>query len=99
MLTEHEKEKLRNESAQGVKSAAIWRDFIEPFYVAKTAVLFNAFRDCPIRDAEGLMNIKLQCTALDSLKSELTTFIETGKMADLTLKQDAEKHKKQESNT
>lgn len=86
-LTDEGKAALEVEVVKGARAEAVWKEFVEPFYVAKTAQLFNAFRDAPQRDVDGLIGIKLQLAALDAIKGEFANFMETGKIADFTLKQ------------
>ena len=91
-MDDREKTQLSTERDKGARAESAYRDFISPFIEQKEAILIEAFRACEIRDEEGLMKIKMQYAAIDSLETELKRFMETGRLADMTLNQiEAEK--------
>jgi hypothetical protein len=67
--------------ARGQSATNAWENHIQPFFEAKEALLIAAFRSGDIRDLEGLRNLKLQFLALDGLKSEISSYIDTGNLA------------------
>ena len=96
MQTDAQLIQLETERTKGAQASTSWNTFVQPFFNKKEQVLIEAFRQCPIRDDQGLMNIKLQFTAIDALKSEMMEYIETGKMADISLQQATRKDAKEE---
>lgn len=69
------------------KAKVSWDSFFGPFFAEKQTVLFEAFQVAEIRDTEGLIGIKMQLNALNSLKDEMLGYIETGKLAEISLNQ------------
>lgn len=64
---------------------------LEPYLKLVEDGLIRGFTACPLRDQDGLMLIKLQHKALESLKINIQSVITTGKLADVEL---TEKEKK-----
>ena len=91
-LTERDKTLLELEVAKGVQHAATWDKMVEPFFIEKHAELYEAFKNCPVRDKEGLLEIHAQTLALESMRLHFLHFIQTGTMAQKTLS-DEEKEK------
>ena len=60
-------------------------DKLDPYFVAMEAQLLNAVRLCSVTDLDCLHNIKLQLHALDTLKLNLESVINTGKLASAEL--------------
>ena len=76
---------LEGERSIGNRAKAANSEFFEPFFEEKEKVLIEAFRNVSVTNSEALLNIKLQFKALDTLNDELQSFIDTGKMASITL--------------
>lgn len=49
--------------------------------------IVEAFRQCPVRDTEGAMNLLTHMKVLTQFKSNLRQIAETGKLADLQMQQ------------
>lgn len=97
MASDAEKLQLETERELGAKAKGAWDSMIGPFFHEKEAVLIEAFRVCGLRDNEGLIKIKMQFSAIDALKAELLGYMETGKLADISLNEieKADKPKKE----
>lgn len=67
------------------KTAARFLEQLEPYFSIIDADLMRAFRDCSLRDQDGLMLIKLQHKALEALRMNIQSVVTTGKMADVEL--------------
>ena len=80
---------LLNESLQGQRYQAAWDEILRPFFAEKEMQLFAAFRDTPSDRTDLLVSLKMQSNALDSLKSEIQTHIDTGKLARLQIDKEA----------
>jgi len=81
----------------GVNAGHAWEGYFKPFFEEKQEILIEAFRVCGLRDEEGLLKIKMQFSALDSLRDELLGYMETGRLADISLNElETEKSKHKE---
>lgn len=92
-LTEKDQTLLEIEASKGAQHASAWTNLVEPFFDKKSAELYDAFVNCPVRDKEALVEIHAQHLGLKSMKAHFITFIETGKMAQITLNENEEKGK------
>lgn len=98
-MDDREKNQLEAERDKGSRAQRAYEDFFAPFLAQKEAVIIEAFRTCEMRDEIGLMNIKMQFTAIDALNTELLAYIDTGKLASTTLNQvEADAKAKDEGN-
>lgn len=91
-MNDFEQERLEFERAVGEQKAIVWEEHIKPFFDAKKADLFIAFQNLSVSDNKGMTLVKLHSYALDSLEAEFKSYIETGKMADMTLSENEEKN-------
>lgn len=73
------------EQNNGSSATNAWNSFIGPYYDRKMAELFQAFMNAEMRDSEGLQGIKMQANALEGIKAEMMGYIETGKLASISL--------------
>lgn len=73
------------EKARGEAYKRAYEQYIEPFFTEKTAQLFEAFKDTQSSNSDDLLRIKLQLNALEGLKAHFDYYIETGRMAELSL--------------
>jgi len=88
-LTEEQKEKLLNDLKAGHEYSEAWSK-LEIFVEDKKALLFDAFVNTPATDRDRLVEIKLQCSAIEALKSEFLGYITTGRFAAELLDQSGE---------
>lgn len=79
------KEKLEVEQAMGAEYGRAYNSLVKPFIDRKKAELFEAFQILPTTEADGLLTIKLQCNALESLDDEFKHYIATGQLAKQSL--------------
>jgi hypothetical protein len=73
--------KLEVERAVGDEYARAYESLVKPFIDRKRAELFEVFTEIPSSDIDGLIAIKLQSNALQSLNDEFRHYIQTGQMA------------------
>ena len=98
-MQEHEQIQYETERDVGEKARHAWEGFFKPFFEEKSEVLIEAFRICEMRDEEGLIKIHMQFKAIDALRAELLGYIETGKLASVSLDQaEAEASNEEETN-
>ena len=98
-MREHEQIQFETERDIGQKAQQAWISFFQPFFEEKNEVLIEAFRTCVMRDEEALIKIHMQFKAIDSLRLELLGYIETGKLASVSLdKAEAEASTEKETN-
>jgi len=90
-MDERETIQLTNEIEGGHKAQIAWDSYFEPFFKAKSAELYQTFKDLPTSNHSGLVTIKLQSNALASLEEELKHHIFTGKMAQQAMNEAEEK--------
>lgn len=81
-------EVLEIEAARGEKYGRAWEELVEPFFEAKQLQLYEAFKELPTSNNEGLVILKMQSNALESLKDEFQHHINTGKLAKQTLEEE-----------
>lgn len=84
-LSEDDQIKLETERAIGAKHQKVWNEVIEPFFVARQEILFEAFKVADSKDKDQLQLIKLQSNVLEGMKVHFMHFIDTGRMASTTL--------------
>lgn len=90
------------EVSNASKAHTAWETFIGPYHERKMQELFVQFISAPMRDKDGLQGIKMQANALEGLKIEIMGYIETGKLAQISLdeleatRKDAKKETKDE---
>lgn len=60
---------------------------LEPYFTIVETDLLRAFKECSIRDHDGLMVIKLQHKALEALRMNIQSVMTTGKLADVEISQ------------
>lgn len=72
---------LNDEITTGRNAQRAYDSFIKSFVLDKRAVLFTAFQDVSIVEAEALQEIKRQLIVLETLDQEILTIIETGDLA------------------
>lgn len=77
--------KLQVEQAIGEQYGRAYESMVKPFIDRKKAELFEAFQILPTTEADGLLTIKLQCNALESLDDEFKHYIATGQLAKQSL--------------
>jgi len=63
------------------------QEVLKPFFEDKEAQLWEAFKDAPTVDKEGLFDIKLQSNALKGMESYFQGAIDTGKLAQKQLEE------------
>ena len=81
-------EEMADRDAQ--RAAAIKKlntTFLVDFFAAKDEQLWEAFKQCPLGDAEKLGGIHHAAKAMNSLRQEVQNVIDTGKMAQLALEE------------
>lgn len=81
MLTPERIDLLMNRIAAARQKADVYEAHIEPFIKQQEQKLFDAFCNVRAQDSEELRLIKMQQTALRSLKNSFLHFIDDGKVA------------------
>ena len=76
-------ERIAGEEAKRVLES----ELVQEVFAELDAALMAAFDQCPARDLEGLQGIKYQRLAIKALKTNLQTRVDTGKMAQLQIKE------------
>jgi hypothetical protein len=85
--------KLESEAAAGDEYKRVYDSILEGFFARKQLELFEAFTATAATETEALVIIKLQSTAMESLRSEFLTAIETGRLAKMQINETLEKEK------
>jgi len=78
-------EKLRDEQIDGNKASIIFETWVAPFIEYKKKELFAAFIDVSYDDIDTLTEIKRMMNTIDQFGLEIAGFIDTGKMASISL--------------
>ena len=76
---------LQEEQRKGGQAQHAYDTFIKDFCEKKRMTLFEAFSAIPISNENDLMEVKRMLYAIDTLETEITTVIETGKLASQSL--------------
>jgi hypothetical protein len=77
--------KLQIEQDKGRRAKECLDEFFIPFFSEKNLQLFEAMNDAQLGDSEILNVIHHQMKSLEALRIHLQQFIDTGKMAELSL--------------
>lgn len=77
--------KLFEEMQMAKQADFAYNQYFAQFFEQKNANLIEAFRLAPIGNDQVLKNIHCMFKALDALKVDLLTTIETGKLAEIAL--------------
>jgi len=80
-MNDFERLNAETEQAIGEQHQRAWEFSVEPFIIRKQAELYQVFLDHPTTDTDGLVLIKLQINALQSLSDEFQSQINTGNLA------------------
>lgn len=87
-MTPQEQIQLQYEIQASEQAQFAYNQYFAGFFEQKEADLIQAFRSAPIGDVEILRNIQCLFKSLDSIKMDLLTKIETGKLAEVALAND-----------
>ena len=87
MDRQQEEALLREEVKRADEIRRLKRAFLDEFFERKTEFLFEYVKNLPLGNHEDLVEAHHQIKALEALKQEVNTVLETGKMATFTLKQ------------
>jgi len=82
---------LSKEKAEAREVARLKSKFLDKFFQDKEAMLFEAFKHCPIGAVDDLNNIHHQLKSLNALKTEVQSVMDTGKMAEIALSTELDK--------
>lgn len=85
MNRQDEESLLRDEVKKADEVRRLKRAFLDEFFETKTQLLFNYIKTLPLGSRDDLVDAHHQIKALEALKQEVNTVIETGKMAAFTL--------------
>ena len=91
-MTPEIKDKLENEQILGNNAKRAYEGYIKEFCEAKRMSLFMTFSELPLSADKELMETKRMLFAIDTLELEITTQIDTGKMATMALNNEEVKH-------
>lgn len=91
-LPPEQHEQLLNEQLKGGKAQHAYNEFIKDFCAEKQKILWESFRALALTDTENLMEVKRMAFAVDQLETDITTVIETGRLASTTLNEHEVKH-------
>lgn len=89
-MTPEVKDKLEEEQIVGNNAQRAYNAYIKDFCEQKRLVLFEAFAQLPLSAEAELMETKRMLYAIDTLEMEITTQIDTGKMATIALNNNEE---------
>ena len=84
-----EKEQVENEvnaARQMQRQKAAWLD---EFFERKDLLLWDAFKSVPLRDKDALVDIHHAAKSLESLRQEIQTVMDSGKLAQAALNLEA----------
>ena len=84
-MNEGEEHQLQMERGLGAQKQAAFEAHVEPFLIAKRKDLFDVFCQVSAQNVSELQVIRMQMTALDSIEADFRHYIDTGKMAQITL--------------
>lgn len=79
------KEILQYEYERGEQAKHANEQFIQPFFESKTEQLFNEIQRVKLGDTETLTAIHHQIKSLTALCTDIQSYIDTGKMAGISL--------------
>jgi len=89
-MTPEQRQQLLDEVQRGDKALKAYDFFIKDFIERKKSVLFDKFKTIGIEQTDNILEIKRMAITLDSMDVEITSLIDTGKMAAKTLADDNE---------
>ena len=78
---------LQSEADRCEAAGRAWHQHVEPFFIAKEAELFQAFKDISTTEQNDILLIKMQANVLAMLKDHFESKINTGKMARTQIEQ------------
>jgi hypothetical protein len=88
-IRQNDGEELIKERSRGADAERILADpLVIEVLGTMEARVFDGIKDCPIRDDEGLKNLRLLLKVIEDFRQNFRTIIETGKMADIQIRQD-----------
>ena len=85
-------DQLDTEISKGRSAKKAYEMFFRPFIDNKRKLIYMAFDEVKPTDTESLVELKRHSMALSLLESEMKSYIETGKMAELQLSEIVKKH-------
>lgn len=78
---------LEEERERGHRWQVAYDEMVKPFIDKKIDELFEVFQEIPTSNVDGLVALKLQCNALESLRDEFQSHINTGILAQKKLEE------------
>ena len=81
---------MEEEQIVGNNAQRAYNAYIKEFCEHKRLVLFDTFAQLPLSAESELMEVKRMLYAIDTLEMEITTQIDTGKMATIALNNNEE---------
>jgi hypothetical protein len=81
---------LEKERSIGEEKKRAFEAHVEPFINEKKLQLFEAFCQVNSQDKDMLQSIRMQVSALDAIVEDFRHYINTGKMASISLEQKGE---------
>lgn len=74
--------KLLSDMERGAKAEKLLKDpFLTEAFAAVKAALHESIDECPLRDTDGLVTLRLQLKALQNVRSYLESALRDGKLA------------------
>lgn len=89
-------DRLTGERTKGKRAELVYKNWVQPFTKSKREVLWEAFQVVSITDVDGILEIKRTLKAIDALDAEFKTFIESGKMASVSISEEMKKREEKE---
>ena len=88
-MTDDQEQQLIRETNRGAKAAQLLRSeiYVESMRKVEDGIT-QAWKDSPIRDAEGQQYLRLMMKVLKDLQAHIKDVAETGRMADVQLTQE-----------
>ena len=84
------REQQENEVAAAQRMRRQKENWMDEFFEDKDAQLWQAFKDTPLGEEKVLLNIHHAVKSLGSLRQEVQTVMDTGKMAQAGLDQETQ---------
>ena len=82
-MNSEERYQAQMEVERGERAMAVWEALVKPFFDHKRDALIDLYEKTT--DADMMVEINMQLRALRALKAELDNYIDSGKMAQISL--------------
>ena len=84
-MTENEELMLEQEVDNARRASKLKNRYLDQFFEDKQAQLHEYLADLPLGQNEALIVVHHQLKSLEALKQDIQTYVDTGKLASMTL--------------